>query len=710
MASNALSSSSPSSHLSAFSQDGQYFAIVVLAVDKHRLRVYSTSTSSVVADLIPHAHVSSIEWTSTSSSGEQSSPSKKRRKGSTSSTKSPQTTVVALGLSDGSILLFSPSHGKTVQTLSNAASTSPIAALSRSASKNVDNACRLFSVSSDNVIRLWDTSANSIQGTWSTDDRVPYTCIRAYPSAEGEDADSHHLLVANTTVKLLNLEEPDAAVRSSTSPLKIKPESTFTGHASPIQEIHCDVEYGRFITMSQSDRIMYVWSLEQTGTMAASIPLDSKARAASFNPSNHTVAVVSSLGTLSLVPVPSELVTSGKQKVPSLSPRSVITSKGKAQDVIAGAFQNPRSIHVVRLINGARPVVSLVDYLNDSDSFVSEITLRDPPALTTQESQLLRTKKYAEPQLPGVHSGGEIGLEQDADPNAVDGDLDVEIAELSLGQRLTALNGEDAAADDADDTDSKQKHPQHGLTVVPASSLTRTLIQALHSSDARLLETCLAHSSAELITNTVRRLPPQLAEPLIKACVERLGRGARAGEMKGGGGGASSQRGMSLITWVKAVLTIHSGHLMTIHDLVPRLSGLHATLTSRLALQQSLLSLSGRLEMVLSQIELRSSTTPAPLGLNRAKPSQSVQSKNKGPLRYVEGESGDEADEMDVEEDDEGSVEDIELGGDSADEDDDEEFDDEEADDDSDEDPTMNGFIDDEAEEDSGEEEDEDSD
>lgn len=186
---------------------------------------------------------------------------------------------------------------------------------------------------------------------------------------------------------------------------------------------------------------------------------------------------------------------------------------------------------------------------------------------------------------------------------------------------------------------------------------------------------------------------------------------------------------MSLITWVKAVLTIHSGHLMTvshsiscsilrwshdewpqIHDLVPRLSGLHATLTSRLALQQSLLSLSGRLEMVLSQIELRSSTAPAPLTLNRSKPSQSVQSKNKGPLRYVEGESGDEADEMDVEEDDEGSVEDIELGGDSADEDDDEEWDDEEADDDSDEDPTMNGFIDGEAEEDSGEEEDEDSD
>lgn len=34
--------------------------------------------------------------------------------------------------------------------------------------------------------------------------------------------------------------------------------------------------------------------------------------------------------------------------------------------------------------------------------------------------------------------------------------------------------------------------------------------------------------------------------------------------MKGGGGGASSQRGISLIAWVKVVLTVHSGHLMTV--------------------------------------------------------------------------------------------------------------------------------------------------
>jgi len=166
----------------------------------------------------------------------------------------------------------------------------------------------------------------------------------------------------------------------------------------------------------------------------------------------------------------------------------------------------------------------------------------------------------------------------------VDGDLDVELAELSLGQRLTALSGADAQPPSNSDDDSPETRPAKISSrtkntgelagVVPANSLTRTLIQALHSSDSRLLETCLSHSDQGLIRNTVRRLPPQLAVPLITACVERLGRGARAGNMKGGGGGASSQRGTGLITWVKTVLAVHSGHLMTVCLFCPNFSGL----------------------------------------------------------------------------------------------------------------------------------------
>lgn len=148
-------------------------------------------------------------------------------------------------------------------------------------------------------------------------------------------------------------------------------------------------------------------------------------------------------------------------------------------------------------------------------------------------------------------------------------------------------------------------------------------------------------------------------------------------------------------------------------DLVARLAGLHATLTNRLTLQESLLSLSGRLDMVLSQIEMRSSTAPAPLAPHKGAP-RNAQSKREV-SKYVEGESDDEdEDGMDVEVevdsgDDAGSIEDVELGGDSQEDDSEEAEDSDEEDDSEDDGPTPNGFIDDEADEFDEDEDDDDS-
>lgn len=154
-------------------------------------------------------------------------------------------------------------------------------------------------------------------------------------------------------------------------------------------------------------------------------------------------------------------------------------------------------------------------------------------------------------------------------------------------------------------------------------------------------------------------------------------------------------------------------------DLAARLSSLHATLTARLALQERLLTLSGRLELVLAQIELQSSRAPAPL-LPRSDQGKKGQPFNmRRPTRYVEGESTDE-DEMDVEieqgsGEDGSDVEEVGLGGAESsgseeDVDDDDEDEDEEGSDISDGE-TGDAFIDDEAEEDwESDEEDDDDD
>jgi U3 small nucleolar RNA-associated protein 5 len=152
-------------------------------------------------------------------------------------------------------------------------------------------------------------------------------------------------------------------------------------------------------------------------------------------------------------------------------------------------------------------------------------------------------------------------------------------------------------------------------------------------------------------------------------------------------------------------------------DLVARLSSLHATLTARLALQERLLTLSGRLDLVLAQVELQSSRAPASLVPRSGQAKKRRSSGVRQPTRYVEGESTDEdEDEMDVEieqgsGEDGSEVEEIGLGGpDESDSEADDDEEDEELDgSDVSGSETGNAFID-EAEEDweSDEEEDDD--
>ncbi|KAJ3802606.1 WD40-repeat-containing domain protein [Lentinula aff. detonsa] len=719
--------------LSSFSPKGDLFAYLSLAVDKHRLRVYDTTTGQSVAEhVVDSARVSSLSWCHLSANITSTGvpPSKKKRRKSQAADDAQQGSIqaVALGLSDGSVLFFSPTHGRVFSTLSHTSSTSAILSLV-AVEHEGDDVDDVWTSGADGVLRLWNVNKNEMIGSWKNDDRIPYTSMAIRPASGGG---SPELLVAHHSIRLISNE-------SGFGNQKPKELASFIGHASSIKNLQWDTSASpcrRFVSIADSDRVVSLWEIppenSTEGKMIASVQLDSDARYISLSTSASTLLTLAASGKVFVYPIPDELVPIASSnrtphKMPTLLPRSTLStsSTGSSSKVVASSFVegSSRSIRVARIVGGVQPVFNVLDCQDDNGNFIPEILIPEVGLDAISETrQLVPSKRYTE-SLAAVGSGVDLGQDENLDNldvQNVEGHLDVDIAELSLGQRLTAVSGADPLAGDSDSEPSltkkqKSKSTQDGITVVPAASLTRTLIQALHSSDSRLIETCLAHSDITLIRNTVRKLPPQLALPLITACVERLGRGARAGNMKGGGGGASSQRGTGLITWVKTVLSVHGGHLMTMPDLVARLSGLHSTLASRLTLQDSLLSLSGRLDMVLSQIEMRSSAAPAPIALKSGKPSSVARTVEK--TYYVEGESEDDEAQMDVEvevdsDNENADVEDIELGGSSQDEsseeDAEEEEDEEDEDDDDDDDPTMNGFIDDEAEEEFTDEEEED--
>lgn len=244
-------------------------------------------------------------------------------------------------------------------------------------------------------------------------------------------------------------------------------------------------------------------------------------------------------------------------------------------------------------------------------------------------------------------------------------EADADMTDLSLGERLLAMpNGNFLPNGDA-----LEKKPPKEYTGPPnAASLTRLLVQALHTSDPALLTLCLTHRDPVLIRNTIRKMPAQMALPLLKACVERLGQGKGANKRGGGrGSGQNEQQGRGTVQWVKGVLVERGALLMTVGLVIGlvtlltirqmpsmplHLAALSQLLNTRLQLYQPLLSLSGRLDLALAQVTMRRIA---------AEQAGNVEESGREAGRYVEGESEDEEDAVPIEVVEDGEVEDVDM-------------------------------------------------
>jgi len=122
---------------------------------------------------------------------------------------------------------------------------------------------------------------------------------------------------------------------------------------------------------------------------------------------------------------------------------------------------------------------------------------------------------------------------------------------------------------------------------VRADSLGVLLAQALRSDDRALLERCLNVGDARVINNTVRALVPADAALLLRSAVERLQ--------------SRPARGAALGAWLRAGLLYHAGYLMAAPGTAAVLTALYQCVEARASAYKPLLSLCGRLELVLAQ-------------------------------------------------------------------------------------------------------------
>lgn len=204
-----------------------------------------------------------------------------------------------------------------------------------------------------------------------------------------------------------------------------------------------------------------------------------------------------------------------------------------------------------------------------------------------------RKRQEPDPQSPAAAATAANETVSLATAAAVDDEIDDEVlgsGEPTLGQRVADLEQQQAAAVHGEQHDHAAAGTS-GTTLpagpVKADSLGVLLTQALRSSDRALLEQCLGVADERVITNTVKRLVPLDAALLLRAAVERLQ--------------SRPARGQQLSAWIQAVLLHHTAYLMAAPGAAPVMSSLYQIIEARLAMQRQLLSLAGRLELLLAQ-------------------------------------------------------------------------------------------------------------
>ncbi|CBQ71887.1 related to UTP5-U3 snoRNP protein [Sporisorium reilianum SRZ2] len=719
--------------------DHTLFAHISNQVHQQRLRIYNASASAasssqLVTDFLlaslGGAECLSSQWVRLSS---QSSKATKRRKHGAESSDDAVASgssqlLLALGLSSGQVHLLSPALAQSVAILD-------ASSASGSSTASAANAGIVSMSYSESSKTLFACSKNGWVSSFALADVKlgdqpsplrPFSSFRPDTKSAVQLLSSRSDLVlsAHHSISLTDVAQSDSAVRA-----------IFTGHASSVTHLEW-LDDKTFVSAAEGDRMVSAWTYDAkagktvAGRAFATAALDGPVRALSVSPASAQQArtliiIVTQTGSVRIYGLPAESkseASPSKKKLAALPSLELLSQSPAESSGASVEWIDARlvldKLRLARLVRGAKISIDETTVLSGKEAQLQK-TLVLPAAggkkvasaggllaVDSDEAQLTggaaETQRYSDaPSRPqdiddAMVSAGleDAGLAPASSARGADMEPTLAQRLKDLGFADPSLAGQEADEDDADVPSKKQQ------SLTNEASLASSLSQALHSGDTSLLTSCLNHNDAILVRNTVRKISGPLAVKLLEECVGRLN-GVGGHHVSKGSMGSQKARG--LMEWVRATLLNHMGYLMSLPNLVSRLSGLHATLTTRLATHERLLALNGRLELVLSQIEARAayvsqaSTNPVHVqGVKFGKRTQgeaAAQAANAGKERrkgkkWVEESDDSDSDDMAVDEadgvlvrgedDEDGDVQDIALGGDdSDDEDEDEDSDDE---------------------------------
>ncbi|ORY25733.1 hypothetical protein BCR39DRAFT_471127 [Naematelia encephala] len=669
----------PSPSVSGFNSSRTQFALALPVLGSaDKITVWNVADSTVAAyyEVEGASKVTSLTWSWSDAS------SRKRKRQKHNSDDHPTADgkeVIVLTTAKQQVIVFSPTQHKALQIFDLPGKVTAACVAERGH----------LLVTSKAILRLSD-DLTSISHTFPLPRNTqPLGAIAVLPT---QADDSIHVVAASLSASVLHLSLSDSKVTYASSSL---PVSTLS--VTSIVTLPSTPAGASFLVASEEDRTVSQYTItspQQPPKLSYRYASPTLSPVHSLSISDDRLAVLHISGEVSLFPLPEELdfarpKSDSKPSTLQLNELDGRIARLCRAEFAQGPATEPRSLWLGRMAGGARLTWQRVAYESSDGTIKSEIKVkvasqdlkRDNAQQITSETQRYKAPTATLTAPPDAPSDSSAALP-----------TDVHLADLSLGERLLALpNGAPQV------NGSDKPKPADDLIDGPvnAASLTRLLVQALHTSDPALLNVCLNYRDPKLIRNTIRKMPPQMALPLLKACVERLGQGKGANTRGGGRGvGQNEQQGRGTVAWVKGVLVERGALLMTMPSLPVHLAQLSSLLATRLQLHQPLLNLSGRLDLALAQIQMRR------LAAEQSQASIDGTSAKSNGVVYVEGESEDEEEdeEVAVEVGEDGEIEDVDMRGIASSED---ESDDDDDDDDEDllESGSENELIDVEAEE-----------
>jgi len=562
----------PSSEIVLFSPCG---SLVSVSTGEGRLAVWAVGGTggSPHQQYLPANHLeattSSLAWQPSPPAQPATPGSKKKKKKDKHGVKEPEdrgfsSDLQALGTSAGTVLLYSVKQGDLVASMKKE-NNSKINAITWS-----NNGCHIFAAAEDGNVSQFSAAKMCHLSSFPVSPGSPLTSVCVSP---GDDL----LATAAHTISLFSLQPAG----SSTPQLL----ATFSGHANPVTCL-AFTPGGLLASAASVERTVQLWETAggiSGGSCLLSLACNEGVR--SLSAVEEGVTVVTEGGSVLVFRLPQGVITKKKKplkpgsRLVVSSPRDPVSGKVAPLPVLAARL---KASHTLGLVYGSplHPVTEVVELseLKDSESLVRELPLAKVGGEGGEFNAVVtpRTDGDVTFLAPGVSQPlgpgqGKLGKRKQSAAPAPSQDS------LPIQERVSLLGSQAGE-------DSSRSLPR-------TDTLAQLLTQGLHSSDSRILNSVLDRADPELIDNTVRLLPAEAVVPLISTLQKYIkGRGVvNASHAK----------------WLKSVLTLHTGYLVSIPDCQDLLGPVYALLERRTSHYSQVLQLRGKLELLTKQTDAK---------------------------------------------------------------------------------------------------------